>query len=104
MTIYLGDTCEQISVYSECDGYLYHPNVFGLYNNTKVDANGYSVFEQVDGISNLNFTCSYDPTIHKWVIGETNNTKIVSGPTESLCPSFNDTTFAWFYEDNVHKQ
>ena len=53
MTIYLGDTCEQISVYSECDGYLYHPNVFGLYNNTKVDANGYSVFEQVDKIKVL---------------------------------------------------
>ena len=104
MTIFLGDTCNQISVYAECEAYLNHPNIFGLYNNTKMDANGYSVFEQVDGISDLNFTCSYDPTIHKWVIGETNNTKIVSGPTDSLCPSFNDTTFAWFYEDNVHKQ
>ena len=66
--------------------------------------NGYSVFEQVDGISDVNYTCSYDLTIHKWVIGETNNTKIVSGTTDSLCPSFNDTAFAWFYENDVYEE
>ena len=78
------------------------------------------MFEQVDGISDLNFTCSYDLThsvsciydllfskqlsdilFQEWVIGESNNTYIVSEVTNSLCPSNNYTEHAWFYATNV---
>ena len=58
----LGESCNQISVYSECEVYSNQPNIIGIYNNTKVDINGYSVFEQADGNSDFNFTCSYDLT------------------------------------------
>ena len=58
----LGESCNQISVYSECEVYSNQPNIVGIYNNTKVDINGYSVFEKADGHSDFNFTCSYDLT------------------------------------------
>ena len=40
-------------------------------------------------------------SFQEWVIGDSNNTYIVSEITDSLCPSNNDTEHEWFYATNV---